>query len=387
MRLIQICLIVLICFLLSVTVYADDNLELTGPEEIYPRETFEIVLVINCADITKIVFDLDMDQENLQLQALWANNPAWVYQPSAYTYVFERSQTAAEDEQIVFRARLRVISSEDGIRAWFKMKNVVLWSGDTSWQIDDILWERMIEGIVSDNSYLTSLQISDAVLSPEFSPYQQSYTATVPHFVAQVSVNAVTMDDGASVTVDSPVLEYGKTSQVTVTVKAEDQSVRVYTIAVTREDSPDRIPSSNCDLEKLEVTDYLLSPQFQPEITEYVLWLPYETTGVQITATPADAMASVTVVGNKGFEAGCDNPIYVTCTAEDGTQKVYRIIAKRAQAYLPQPSETVPMPAATVNGAVYAAEPDIPAWVYVVVAVAAVTGCAAVGILITDRKK
>ena len=388
MRLFRMGVICLACFLAVATVYANDGLEMSGPEAVYPRQTFEIVLMLDRADITKISFELNSDWENLQLQAMWTDpDSGWECDQDMHGHVLWRPGPGTGDEKVVCRLRLQVLTPQDGVRIWLAVTNIVIWAGDTSWQIEDILWERISGPIISDNSYLASLRLSDGVLSPEFSPYQLEYTATVPYFVAQVSVTAMAMDGGASVQVDSPVLEYGKTSDVTITVTAEDQSVRVYTIAVTREDSPDRVPSGNCDLQILEVTDYKLSPGFSPENTAYVLWLPYETTGVEITATPADSKATVTIVGNKGFKAGRDNPVYVTCTAEDGTEKIYVITAKRAEAYLPQPSETAAVHAPTVTGTVHAAASDVPVWVYVVVAVAAVTGCSAVGILIADRKK
>ena len=389
MRLFQLGFVLLLCFLLAVTVGAEGCPEITGPEALYPRDSFEIELRIDRGDVNKITFELDCDPAHLQLLAMWAEDETqWKSEANMQGHTFVRVSPGTDDSQVVFRAKLRLKTVDAGTQIRIVLKNVVLWMEDSSEPVSDIVWERTVSQIVSDDNALVSLQLSDCVLSPGFSPEQLHYTATVSHHVAQVFVNATTRDDGASIQVDSPALEYGKTSDVTVTVTAEDGSVRVYTVAVTREDAPDRIPSNNCDLQKLEITDYKLSPEFAPGVTDYVLWLPYETTKVEISAEPADSKATVTIVDNKGFKAGEDNPIYVTCTAEDGTQKIYIITAKRAEPYVPEPSETMTVDtvAATV-GTVYTAAPDVPVWVYVVVAVAAVTGCAAVGILITDRKK
>lgn len=390
MRLLRICLILLLlCFLLAVTAYADDGVYITGPETIYPREVFEIELWIDRSDVTKISFEYDVDWEHLEVQAIYpVDKTAWQSVPAMRGDAFERQKPGRGQPEAVFRVQLRLKTVDAGTRFWCHLRNVVLWVGDNPYPVGDILWERTAAQIVSDDNYLSDLRLSDCVLSPEFSPYQQNYTATVSHHVAQVSVLATARDEGARVQVDSPALEYGKTSNVTVTVTAENGSVRAYTIAVTREDAPDRIPSDNCDLQNMEVTGYKLSPEFQPDVTDYVLWLPYETTNVEIIATPADSKAAVTIVGNKGFKAGQDNPILVTCTAEDGTQKHYTIIAKRAEPYVPKPSETTAISSVpAMDGTVYTAAENIPTWVYVVVAVAAVTGCAAVGILVTDRKK
>ena len=379
----------LLLLLTALTIYADDGVYTTGPEKVYPREVFEIELRINRPEVTKITFVADMDWEHLELQNVYpVDDSAWQSVPAMRGDAFERMKPGQEQDEAVLRIRIRLKSVDAGTKIWFHLRDVVLWVDDTAYPVEDICWERTVAQIVSDDSYLSELRLSDCVLSPEFSPYQQEYTATVSHHVAQVVVMATARDGGASVKVDSPALEYGKASTVTVTVTAEDGSVRVYTIAVTREDAPQRVPSNNCNLQLLEIKDYKLSPEFSPGITDYVLWLPYETTKVEVIATPEDSRATVTIVGNKGFEAGQDNLVLVTCTAEDGTQKHYTIIAKRAEPYIPKPSETVATSSApAADGVVYTAAENVPTWVYVVVAVAAVTGCAAVGILITDRKK
>jgi len=138
----------------------------------------------------------------------------------------------------------------------------------------------------------------------------------------------------------------------------------------------------------------MISPVFEPRVTEYVLWLPYEVTSVEVVGIPKDDRAAVTVEGNSRLRAGRDNPITVTCTAEDGSEKVYTIVAKRAEEYVPvttqitaatdEPAgggETLPQTDAQEKNV------DIPSWSYIVVAVAGITGSAAVGILISERKK
>lgn len=379
----------LLCVALSGTAFADEEVTIVGPEEIYAREQIELIFWVHDPEVTKITGEILVDMDHVKLKAIFSvDSSLWKTGVDMYGHVFERQREGDGQAEPVCKLWMQIESVEDGTPIWVTMKNVVLWKGDTAIAIGDVHWERNVLPVVSDDSYLSSLVISDGALSPEFSPYQQQYTATVPHNVGQVQVTAVTSHEGAKVKIDSPELEFGKPTDVTVTVTAEDGSERVYTISVTREDAPDRIPNNNCDLQSIEVADYRLSPTFLPENTAYVLWLPYETTQVEITAIPADDRASVTIVGNQGFKAGQDNLIYVTCTAEDGSQKVYQIIAKRAEAYVPAPTDITESASVTTgNGVVYSAAPEVPTWVYIVVAVAAVTGCAAVGILIADRKK
>jgi hypothetical protein len=362
---------------------------------------FEIELRINRPEVTKITFVADMDWEHLELQNVYpVDDSAWQSVPAMRGDAFERMKPGQEQDEAVLRIRIRLKSVDAGTKIWFHLRDVVLWVDDTAYPVEDICWERTVAQIVSDDSYLSELRLSDCVLSPEFSPYQQEYTATVSHHVAQVTVMATARDGGASVKVDSPALEYGKTSNVTVTVTAEDGSVRVYTIAVTREDAPQRVPSNNCNLQLLEIKDYKLSPEFSPGITDYVLWLPYETTKVEVIATPEDSRATVTIVGNKGFEAGQDNLVLVTCTAEDGTQKVYTVIAKRAASHdateptepgtqpttpPTQPTEPTTTPGESQDAETQESNGGIQIWLVLIIGVACLAVGAAAGVTIGKK--
>ena len=387
MRLLKILLCTVVLSLaLAVTAHAEDSVSFVGPENIYPREVFELVVWVDGADVTRVTFELGIDLLEFEVQGMWSDDESiWKAGTDMRGFYAQRLQPGTPGAQVALRFQILFKSVPEGTNVRLAFQNIVLWYGDTPKQLPDYNWDRVSGQAVSDDNYLSSMYIEDAALSPEFSTYQHSYTATVPHTVGQLRVHATARDPHASIKIDSPALEYGVPTDVTVTVTAANGMERVYIITVTREDAPDRIPSNNCDLESLEVKDFPLSPFFDPQVTDYVLWLPYETTNLEITATAADHRATVTVVGNKGLKAGQDNPIYITCTAEDGTQKIYVITAKRAQQHIPEASTggTV-APAGTV---ITQESGDVPVWVYIVLAVAAVTGGTAVGILIKDRKK
>ena len=374
-------LLILLCWFFLFPVSADTPAaELIGPESVWERELFEVVLYLRGTELSQVRFILDFDRENLEMTAsLEDPEKAWSADMREPYMIY--TNVGGGDAYQVCRLQFRVREGAQGKLVYIRLRNVTVMAGGREQNMTDLYWERTVSKPVSDDSFLSELRISDAVLDQKFSPWQQSYTATVESHVASVVVTAVPREQGAQVRVDSPPLEYGKTSQVTVKVIAEDGSERVYTIAVTRKDSPERKPSDNCYLQEITVNGYVLSPVFRPEVTEYVLWLPYETTKVELEAVAQDSRATVTVTGNTGLKAGKDNPIRILCKAEDGTERVYVIVAKRAG-----PHET---PTATQgeNSPAGMVAAETPTWVLAAVAVAIVTGGAAVGILITGRKK
>jgi hypothetical protein len=138
---------------------------------------------------------------------------------------------------------------------------------------------------------------------------------------------------GAKVTVKNPKLKAGATTTVTVTVKAENGSVKTYTIKVKREQDPNYVPSENAALKELTVAGILLSPAFSSEITSYYLWLPYEMDALDVGATAQDPNATVQIADIIELEPGKPTAVPVTVTAESGKQQVYTLTAFRAPAH------------------------------------------------------
>ena len=261
--------------------------------------------------------------------------------------------------------------------------------------------------LATDNS-LKGLTVSNATISPAFNTNTTSYTAEVPFSVSKLEIQAVANDGKATVSVNSPNLTPNGTTNVTVTVKAENGSTRTYTIAVKRAQDPNYVASNNNDLSGITVDGFLLSPVFSADNTSYVIWLPYETESVTVSGTAADSKASVRVEGGTGLKAGQDNEIKVICTAENGTEKVYTVIAKRAAAHdgsveptepsteptepATEPSQPETQPTEPSTAPTEPQEPaerektgGIPWWALLIVGVLCLAGGAATGIFV-DKK-
>lgn len=84
----------------------------------------------------------------------------------------------------------------------------------------------------SDNT-LSSLQISPGTLSPAFSPEITTYNASVDSDVEELVVSAVANDSNAKVSVSGRKMDPGRNT-TTITVTAEDGSVKKYIIYTTR---------------------------------------------------------------------------------------------------------------------------------------------------------
>ncbi len=87
---------------------------------------------------------------------------------------------------------------------------------------------------------------------------------------------------------------------------------------------------SNADLATLTVSAGVMVPPFSPERLSYALTVPVTQSTVTVFATTADSLATaVFVPAQPMMLAVGENPVMVTVTAEDGTQKLYTVAVHR----------------------------------------------------------
>ena len=108
---------------------------------------------------------------------------------------------------------------------------------------------------MSSDATLSSLKIAQAALSPEFSSNQMTYTATVPYEVERVALTAQTTFPGATKVIrGTSDLEVGE-NIITVTVTAEDGTVREYRITLVRQAMQEPVSGENNETQEPSQTD------------------------------------------------------------------------------------------------------------------------------------
>ncbi len=233
----------------------------------------------------------------------------------------------------LFTATFTVKNVPVGTSIKISYTSVTASDGNADTNIGTVTYSKAVAAPLSTNNNLSSLKVSNATISPAFNASTTKYTASVPFSVSKLSVTATAADSKAKVSVNSPTLTPDGTTDVTVTVTAESGAKKTYTISVKRAKDPNYVASSNNKLSGIKVDGFLLSPVFNSSTDKYVVWLPYETSSVKVSATAEDSRASVTVVGGDSLKAGEDNTVKVICKAENGTEKEYTVIVKRAAAH------------------------------------------------------
>ena len=264
----------------------------------------------------------------------------WAMDMNGSTVVlYDNSLSHPVSNASVFSATFRVKSGvAAGTAVSASVTGITVSDGSSDTSLGSASWSATIAAPLSSNAKLSSLSCSSGSLSPSFSADTTSYSVTVPYSVTSLSLSYNTQDSGAKVSVSGNSLSVGSNT-VTLTVTAPNGNTKSYVIRATRQQDPNYVPSSNALLASLSPSSGKLSPAFDPEVKEYVVYLPYETEQLELSGVAQDGKARSVTGSSADLEPG-DNPLTVVCVAEDGsTTAEYTVHAYRMPAYegiLPQ---------------------------------------------------
>ncbi|MEO6977152.1 MAG: cadherin-like beta sandwich domain-containing protein, partial [Mucilaginibacter sp.] len=197
---------------------------------------------------------------------------------------------------------------------------------------------------LSSNNNLAGLTLSSGTLSPVFAPGKTSYTVSVSHATASVTITPTAQDAAATIKVNDVTVASGSASAaiplnfgynlIRIGVTAQNGTYRSYDITINR------LASTNANLAGLTISSGSLSPVFDPDITSYTVSVSNTTASVTVTPTVQDATATITVEwetvasGSASrpipLDIGDNNVINITVRSEYGYYKYYEIRVNRS---------------------------------------------------------
>lgn len=261
---------------------------------------------------------------------------SWVVEFNGNNFVFydNNMNSPISGSSTIFTATFQVSPTvAEGTDISVAFTGITLSDGTADTVIGTRTYSATIAPPLSDNCNLGSLTVSNATISPAFSPDVTSYSASVPFSTSSLSLNATSADSKAQVSITNPALAAGGTTAVRIKVTAENGATKEYVINVTRAQDPNYVKSNDANLGELSVEGYALSPAFSQDVTRYFVWLPYEQETISIVAEKAHDLASIDVAECEELAPGRATDLTVTVTAEDGTEKVYTLTVFRAPAH------------------------------------------------------
>ncbi len=236
-----------------------------------------------------------------------------------------------------------------------KLKDVKL-AGSS--EATTLTWSGTVAAPPSNNCDLDRIECYSGTMKPDFHKNTTYYTVTVPYEVEKLSFDYFRADQTQTVSISGGTLVVGENT-ITFTVKAASGATKTYTLVATREQDPNYVPSSDASLKEMTAEGATLSPAFDPAITEYVAYVPFEQRELTFRGVPTDEKAVGVAEKKVELDKAKNIPAYdavpdeetgeylpvttyaaeeittkLVCTAEDGTtQQAYTIHIIRMPAY------------------------------------------------------
>mgnify|MGYP001779412870 FL=1 len=331
---------VLVFSLWCFSVSAAGSAKLSGPGTVRAGDTITVSFSAG-GGIYGGSGSLQYDSKVLTLQSFSsAMASPWVVERSGNNFVFyDNSMSKPLDSGTVWTATFLVSDkAATGASISVSATGVVVSDGNADTNVGTCTYSATIAPPLSGNANLSALKVSNATLSPAFSPSTTSYNASVPYSVSSLQISATPEDKNATVSISNNSLAPNGTTDVTVTVTAENGVTKSYVIHTFREKDPNYVESSVNTLDSLSVDGFLLSPVFSPEQLEYAVYLPYETQTIVISGTKTHGLSSVTFPEVGELPVG-ESTHEITVTAENGDTRTYTITVFRAEPFPPQETE------------------------------------------------
>lgn len=179
----------------------------------------------------------------------------------------------------------------------------------------------------SSDNYLKDMIISNGDVTPSFDRNVNNYSIVVSNDVTSLDLEAIKNDEKANVEiVGNSDFKVDKLNTVTIRVTAEDGSLRVYTINVTRSEK-----KAENKLDSLIIKNGEMSPSFSPDNFTYDVTVAGNVDKLDISAIPVSKDSTVEIIGNENLKTGA-NTILIKVTDKNGFTQYYRLNVKKSEA-------------------------------------------------------
>ena len=325
---------VLLLPLVSIGAFAAASIDVSGASKAYPGDTVTLTVKINASEITganAAQFDMVFDSEQISYKSCDDLRSEWDVTKStpsgAVRLLFSCNKNGGDTLGGETFVKVKFTLSDSlakGENISVSFKNISISSTENEANPSEVTYSVEITKKSSDAT-LYSLSIGDVKLSPAFSSDVTSYTATVDYRTTPLKVNYKTNDPNAKAKVAGATLKEGKNT-LTITVTAEDGTTKKYTVAITMKENPNPL-SSDSKISSLSLSTGTISPEFDPDVYEYTVYIDSAVTSITFSPVANDKKATVSkkVVGITDDET----EVIITCTAEDESKRNYKFTVIR----------------------------------------------------------
>ena len=189
----------------------------------------------------------------------------------------------------------------------------------------------------SKNNYLKSLSVNPGTI--DFNKSTISYLVKVDHSVNEITINASSEDSKATVSGTGTKSLKDYINEFNITVKAENETTKTYTVKVARADESGNYGKLSTDntVKSITITNYDFN--FNKDTKKYNILVDEDVSDIEINVTPNDSKASISIENNTNLKVGL-NEVKVSVIAENGDKNeylfnVYRIGEEKKEEIVP----------------------------------------------------
>ena len=196
----------------------------------------------------------------------------------------------------------------------------------------------------STNNYLKLLSVDKGSIN--FNKNTTSYTVKLEHEISEIKISATAEDSKASVSGTGTKKLNDYTNEFKIVVKAENTSLKTYTIKVIRKDKDGNYGKLSTDnsVKSIVIKDYDF--KFNESVKEYNVLVNENTNEVEFDVKTNDSASTVQIQNNTNLKPGL-NKVKVQITAENGstneyTFNVYKIGKEKEEISTPEVQKEEP---------------------------------------------
>lgn len=176
---------------------------------------------------------------------------------------------------------------------------------------------------------LSSLVIDGYELN--FNKNQLDYALEVENSVDKLNIKAVPTNSNYNVEISgNDNLLIGE--NIIKIIVSNNNEQKIYTIKVNKLQDPNKVYNNDNYLNDIIPSIGILSPKFDKDILNYVIYLPYEETKISFDSQPSAQTSNAEIDGPSELSVG-DNKYTIKVRAESGDIREYTIIVKRANIF------------------------------------------------------
>ena len=319
-----------------------DNAEFTVKLKDIGENVFDLIEFE--VDFNKDVTEFtELNKENFGTQQKYSNNKAFITE----------SSNKFTDGGSIASFLIKNISLDSG-NTTIKLKNITFKKGneivgtadEVSKSVNLVYSTTTTTTTTTTRAKNTSAKVKNitfknATMKPAFNKDQKEYKLYTKDTIRQLVINYDTEESGVVLTSKCNLgcsmpessnniiqIVQGK-NEVEFTFTSEDgKNSEVYNFTIYRGETTD---GSN-KLSSLSVKDFTLNEEFNNEVLDYTLTVPFSEESITVDAAPEDAAADVKIKGADKLEIG-ENTITITVTPtdEENEVKIYNIKVTREE--------------------------------------------------------